>query len=238
MDKIIKRKKPKNRLYKGSKYSEFKIEKVIRCFADDLTVQETAEKTKISIRSLRPIYRKLRLRLFSAAKTNVTVLGYSGMFLNVLRKNDLEMLRNSVRFQERMKKYFPRAVKPNELTHGDIDSVEVTLLLMEIIIRDMSQTEMVKDDDFDLRMVKILKYVESSGFGNYLDWQEKGADLESLRKDKVMDFAIGMYEQIGSIMGQMIRMEFDMLIGQSRKRPYSGHVIFRDLKKYILKNPL
>lgn len=238
MDKKTKEKKPKNRLHKGSKVSEYKTEKIIRCFADDLTAKETAEKTKISVRSIRPTYWTLRMRLFRAAQENSSAFGYAGMFLNVLNKDDLELLRKSEVFKSRMKTHFPRAAKPDELVAGDMDSIEATLLLMELIIRDCSQSEFVKDDDFDRRIVLMHKYVERTGLGGFLDWQVD-QDLDAIKqRDEVIGNAIGLYEQMASTVGEMIRMEFDTLIGQARKRPYSGDVIFRDLKKYILKHPL
>jgi transposase len=53
----------KNRYYRGSKISEAKFRRLIRCFALDLTASRTAKMTRLSIRSVNPIYLKLRHRL-------------------------------------------------------------------------------------------------------------------------------------------------------------------------------
>lgn len=239
MSEKTKKQKPKNRLYKGSKYSEYKIDQVIRCFSDDLTAQETADKTKISIRSIRPIFEKLRLRMFMAARENNRVFGYAGMFLCVLNRDDLERLRKSERFAERMKKHFPRAPKPQDLTAGEADSLKVTLLLMELIIKDCARSELVKDEDFDRRIIYMQKSVQRTGLDKFIDRQLEGRNLDRLRSEsEVMDHAVGLYEQMADVVGNLIRMEFDMLFSEARKRFYSGEVTYRDLRKYILKNPL
>ena len=53
----------RNRYYRGSKISEAKFRQLIRGFALDLTASCTAKMTRLSIRSVNPIYLKLRHRL-------------------------------------------------------------------------------------------------------------------------------------------------------------------------------
>jgi len=245
MDKKIKRTKPKNRFYKGSKYSEYKIEKVIKCFADDLTLQETADKTKISVRSLRPIFRTLRLRMFMAARRHNRLFGYAGMFLNIINRDDLERMMKGEKFQARMKKYFPRAPKPEKLSKEQEGSTDVVLLLMELIIRDCSQSEFVKDDDFDRRIIYLQKAAERSGLLSFIDQREENPDRDyndyqsgDQKFDKMVGEMARLYEQQAETIGHIIRSEFEKLSENARTRLYSGEVIFRDLKKYVLKHPL
>lgn len=239
MSNKIKTQKPKNRLYKGSKYSEYKIDQVIKCFSDDLTAQETADKTKISIRSIRPIFEKLRLRMFMAARDNNRAFGYAGMFLNVLNKDNLEALRESEQFSRRMKKHFPRAPKLESLTAGEADSLKVTLLLMEFIIKDCARSELVKDEDFDRRVVYLQKSVQRTGLDKFIDRQQEGRNLDRIRSEnKEIDYAVSLYEQMADMVGGRIKMEFEELFSKARMRLYSGEVTYRDLRKYILKNPL
>ncbi len=47
-----------------------------------------------------------------------------------------------------------------------------------------------------------------------------------------------LYERQAETIGDIIRSEFEKLSENTRKRLYLGEVIFRDLKKYVLKNPL
>jgi len=232
-------KKPKNRLYRGSKYSEYKIDQVLKCFADDLSVKEAEEKTRINVRSLRPIYRKLRFKLFNAVRADNRAFGYAGMFLNIINRDDLETIRAGDIFQKRMKKHYPKAPKPEELKQNDKDSLNVTLLLIELIIRECSQFELVKDDDFDRRIVYLHKNFQHSGLERYIDWREgDGKDVDVSKKDKIIADSINLYEQMGATFGELLRLEMETLIGNAGQRPYSGLVVYRDLRKYLLKNPM
>jgi len=65
----------KNRYYRGSKISEAKFRQLIRCFALDLTASRTAKMTRLSIRSVNPIYLKLRHRLVWVCEQESPVQG-------------------------------------------------------------------------------------------------------------------------------------------------------------------
>ncbi|PCJ50281.1 MAG: hypothetical protein COA74_03400 [Gammaproteobacteria bacterium] len=60
--------------------------------------------------------------------------------------------------------------------------------------------------------------------------------------DQKFDNMVGemakLYELQAETIGNIIRSEFEKLAENARKRLYSGEVIFRDLKKYVLKHPL
>ncbi|PJO10071.1 IS1595 family transposase, partial [Neisseria sp. N95_16] len=55
--------KLKNKYQKFSKISEQKFREIIRCFALDLTASDTAKMTGISVRSINPIFLKIRHRI-------------------------------------------------------------------------------------------------------------------------------------------------------------------------------
>ena len=55
----------KNRYYKRSKISEAKFRQIVRCFALDLTAGECAALTGVSVRSINPIYLRIRERMAS-----------------------------------------------------------------------------------------------------------------------------------------------------------------------------
>ena len=59
----------KNRYYKNSKISEVKFRRLIRCYALDLTAQDTARLTGISARSVNSIYLKIRQRIAEYCET-------------------------------------------------------------------------------------------------------------------------------------------------------------------------
>jgi len=149
------------------------------------------------------------------------------------------------KFQARMKKYFPRAPKPEKLSKEQEGSTDVVLLLMELIIRDCSQSEFVKDDDFDRRIIYLQKAAERSGLLSFIDRKEANPDRDyndyqsgDQKLDKMVGDMTKLYEQQAETIGHIIRSEFERLSENARKRFYSGEVIFRDLKKYVLKHPL
>lgn len=56
-------KKQKNRRYAGAKISEYKLKKLVLGFAEDKTVKDTADVTKISEKTVRHIFMRLRQHL-------------------------------------------------------------------------------------------------------------------------------------------------------------------------------
>ena len=53
----------RNRYYRRSRLSERKFREIVRCFAMDMSASDTARLTMISIRSLNPIFLKMRQRM-------------------------------------------------------------------------------------------------------------------------------------------------------------------------------
>ena len=57
-------KSQKNRRYRNAKISEYRLKRLVECFAQDLTVKDTAARTRISEPSVRHIFMRLRQHLF------------------------------------------------------------------------------------------------------------------------------------------------------------------------------
>ena len=56
--------KPKNRRYRGAKISEYRLRRVVECFARNMTVKDTAAATKLAKPSVDSIFMRLRERMF------------------------------------------------------------------------------------------------------------------------------------------------------------------------------
>lgn len=56
-------KKQKNRRYRNAKISEHRLRRVIECFAQNLTVKDAAQRTKISEPAVASIYMRVRVKL-------------------------------------------------------------------------------------------------------------------------------------------------------------------------------
>ena len=67
--------KQKNKYQKFSKISEQKFREIIRCFALDLTASDTAKMTGISVRSINPIFLKIRHRIATLCEQSSPLSG-------------------------------------------------------------------------------------------------------------------------------------------------------------------
>lgn len=67
--------KLKNKYHKSSKISEQKFREIIRCFALDLTASDTAKMTGVSVRSINPIFLKIRRRIAVLCEQNSPLSG-------------------------------------------------------------------------------------------------------------------------------------------------------------------
>jgi hypothetical protein len=57
-----------NRYYRSSKLSEAKFRQLVRCFAENLTGTESAKRTGVSVRSVNPIFMRIRRRINELSK--------------------------------------------------------------------------------------------------------------------------------------------------------------------------
>ncbi|CAA0107105.1 Uncharacterised protein [Halioglobus japonicus] len=64
---VRKKKMPKNRLARSAKYSEYKLGKLLECFASDLGVKQAATLTKMTERTVRDRYAEWRGKLLGWA---------------------------------------------------------------------------------------------------------------------------------------------------------------------------
>ena len=67
--------KAKNRYYTRSRITEAKFRQIVRCFALDLTASNTAEFTSVSVRSINPIFLKIRQRIAESCESNSPLQG-------------------------------------------------------------------------------------------------------------------------------------------------------------------
>lgn len=67
--------KAKNRYYARSRITEAKFRQIVRCFALDLTASNTAEFTSVSVRSINPIFLKIRQRIAESCESNSPLQG-------------------------------------------------------------------------------------------------------------------------------------------------------------------
>lgn len=82
----------KNKFYRRSRISEEVFEKILSCFADDLTAKQTAQITGVTIRSVNAIYIKLRHLIAHYCETTWAAL-------DINNKNDIKVTRTAIERQ-------------------------------------------------------------------------------------------------------------------------------------------
>ena len=173
---VRKKKTPKNRLSKSAKYSEYKLGKLLECFAADVDVKQAAVLTKMSERTVRDRYADWRGKLLEWSMEEPDRFnGFGHLLLNADGTISLEVLcilvnlSRSENFRRRMAARYPKYKIEREpaLAH-----------ILEFTIRRFSAYEpSVLDDDFK----GVMRYAIDQGrVEGYLLWA-----AGSLMKDKV-----------------------------------------------------
>ena len=67
--------KRRNKYYRGAKISEAKFRQILRCFSEDLSASSTARLTGVNVRSVNPIFVRIRKRLAALCEAQSPLSG-------------------------------------------------------------------------------------------------------------------------------------------------------------------
>lgn len=116
----------KNRYFAGAKLSEHKFLRILRGYAEGMTIAELAPTTQTSAKTIRTIYRALRERLTLAILAEPDRFGGAGKLHAIHCANNLlESVRRSPHYRRHRKRHAPRLSCPIESRH----------LLIEVMVR-------------------------------------------------------------------------------------------------------
>lgn len=235
----MKKGKYKNKLWYGSKLSQYKTEQLLRCFADSLSVVETASKTKVSTTTVKKCFFQFRKRLFYAA------FGYGGLF------NGAGILL-SIGPPPNSKDAKTLAAKRE---HGK--GRESNWFLWEILIKSYAGYS------YSLAELSVIKFYAGQRFIAYhrILIKEIAAmtvlsDLDLVPKKPLKSITLSEMESVPELMqktdvafldfwGAILRKEYvipdyiwDYTFSRSRNSKISNDIIYKDLRWHLLKHPI
>lgn len=232
--KATARRAQRNRYYRHAKLSEYKFLKVLRAFADDRIVEEAATIARVSERTVRALYGQLREALLRAAMLDPFAFGAIGYF--VFEKDDISRrgaaIFDAVAASDHMRRVIDRHGARVGLTTEA--GASFSYLLFETTTRIFCALA--------IRMDNETLYPD--------DIQEAYAGLQlvalyiAMHKDNPDDpvlfgEVLGSFERIMKDFPALLeKEELASLIARHRRHRFPGQVLFNDLRRYLLKNPL
>lgn len=239
----IKRKKPsgtnkkqapkpaiRNRYHRRAKLSEYKFLQILKGFAENATAAELAAPTRISEKTIREAYKSLRASLFEAVLRRPKGFGGTGFFLfNASQMTDrgrlfLVSVAESELFAAHIARHNPRAKSAEE----------TRALLFEVTVRVFCNIAMRKD--------ATTLYPEQTR--QSLDIMREIAQWirENREKDGFYQTYAELIARFGRVVGAMPalleREELLALRDKSIAHRYPDHILYEELRQYLLKHPL
>lgn len=221
---------PRNRFHRRAKLSEYKFLKVLQAFADDIPANVTAQKTRISVKTVRGLYAGFRDRLIAGAISDPYAFGGAGRFLlDGAKLGDrgrrfLAELGKSKTYASHIKLHGFRR-KPGT-KHTDE--------LFECAVRAFCTLAM-KGRPEDYYPKETTNAVRT--FREILEWVS-----ENMEHAELLEQQSSLMTRLDVIIEQMPRLleQEDLLSLKTHSTPhrYPENVLFEHLRKYLLQDPL
>ena len=215
---------------RNAKLSEYKFLAILRGFADEKTPKELALTARVSEKTIRSLYKLLRQRLILAVTLKPDQFGHAGYFLfeagQISKRGEtyLNIVLNSESFKRYSKHHMPRNKAPDR----------TLAILIELGIRSFCRMAKNKNtkitySDHAKQTIKNWKFLAS--------WFEKHKDDQSFLTEHADLYH--RYQKSQKDMKDFLRLEQLLSItNQSTKHRYANDVLYNDLRRYLLKNPL
>ncbi|EKE68466.1 hypothetical protein P24_17588 [Oceanibaculum indicum P24] len=225
---------PRNRYHRRAKLSEYRFLKLLRGFAEGLTIDEAAEATRVSVRTVRDLYIRFREALLRAAMTEPFAFGAVGYFVF---ENDQISSRGSAIFDavagsDRMRRVINQHGARVGISTGA--GAGFSHLLFETTARMFCELSIPKDNDSlypeDIRQA----YAELHLIALYIVLHKDNPEDPELFANVVASF-----ERIMKDFPKLLeKEELASLIANRKPHRFSSKVLYDDLRRYLLKNPL
>ena len=215
---------------RNAKLTEYKFLHILRGFADEKTPKELAATAKVSEKTIRALYKALRKKLVIATVHMPDQFGLAGYFLfeegKVARRGKayLEAVIRSEFFKRYSEQQAPR--------RKDISKLED--ILFDVGIRAFCRISQKNDlkitySDHAQATIKNWKFLAS--------WFQNKEDDQVFLDQNAALYA--QYQQTSKNMQDFIRLEqLVSVLNQSTVHRYANNVLYRDLRKFLLKSPL
>jgi hypothetical protein len=220
----------RNRYHRRAKLSEYKFLQVLQGFADDLPIDDAAKRTRISSKTVRALYRGLREKLIAAALHDPFAFGGAGRFLiDNGRLGDrgrrfLEELAKTETYDRHLQRHAPRiGGKANA-------SVE----LFECAVRSFCTMSM-RNKPEEYYPPETLQALQT--FHEIAAWIAENRKSAEFLEERAQ--LLSRFVKITDQLPRLLEKE-DLLALKSHARPhrYPGNVLYEDLRRYLLRDPL
>jgi len=220
----------RNRYYKGAKLSEYRFLKVLRAFADGQTVREVAGHTGLSERAVRDLFAKLRKKLMAGTLDNREAFGGAGMYLyqngeiSDRGKAILESVRAGPNFEAHRTHHALRFHSPGDASPH----------VFEMTVRMFSSIHMPKTPEVLYPSETREALSQLNEIGAFIR-QHADNEVFQERYGFVTDRFINLALKFRKLLDQE---ELLSLRDKSDMHRYASNVLYQDLRRYLLKDPL
>ena len=222
--------RPKNRYMRNAKLSEYKFLAILRGFADEKTPKELALTARVSEKTIRALYKQLRTHLIMAVIANPYDFGKAGYF--IMEKNKVSK-RGRAFFESVVESdIFKRYAKHQAPRTKDIDKLQD--LIFDVTTRVFCHIALDKDI--------LISYPEGTTRA-IQEWKDIAAFLAEGKNDKAFQekYAV-VYQRFHELTPKLKDLlHHEQLLSlkkQSKEHRYANDVLYNDLRRYLLKNPL
>lgn len=229
-EKNRKKTKIKNRYFRNAKLSEYYFLKILKGFSEDVTAKDLAQRSKISEKTIRSVYRRLRNKLLAAIIYKSERFGGTGFYL--LRKGKLDEqgkrflqgIAESDIFTRHIQRHAPRLNSQEDLQG----------LMVEVVVRVFCNIHLDEEALIDYPGDTKKALLELSEMGKWIK--------ESMQREGFLDkykHIIERFQEVSAKMKLLLEKE-ELLALKSKSKPhrYPWDVLYNDLRRYLLKHPL
>ncbi|MBO6559445.1 MAG: hypothetical protein JJ959_02865 [Nisaea sp.] len=226
---------PRNRYHRRAKLSEHRFLRVLRCFCDEKTVEDTAEETRITPRTIRDLYGRFREALLRAALEEPFAFGWTGYFL--FEKQELSPRGNAIMDAIAGSEMMRKALNHHGIRAGitgEKPDPRFSYFLFEVAARVFCALSMSKDNDTlysdeiheayaGLQLIALYIYMHKDNPDDPELFEAVTTSFERIMRDfpKLLDLE-----------------ELAHLISGFAPHRYGTQVLYDDLRRYLAKNPL
>lgn len=235
----MKKEKYKNKLWYGSKISQYKTENILKCFADNFSVVETSTRTKISTTTVKKYFFQFRKTMFYAAFGYGDLFNGAGIILSIGPPRNSKDAKTLAAQRE----------------HGK--SRESNWFLWEILIRAYAKYS------YTTAEISLIKFYASCRFTVYhrilikeIADMSALSDLDLVPEEPLKHISLSELDTIPELAQKtdvsildfwraIIRKEFeipdyiwDYIFSRKRTIENANDILYQDLRWYLLKHPI
>jgi hypothetical protein len=215
---------------RNAKLSEYQFLKVLRGFADDIEPRKLATDVRTSEKTIRTLYRALRRKLLEAAVVQQHHFGGAGHYLfrqgkvTGKTKRFLEGVSESDIFTDHIRRHAPRIHDPQE---RKMLRIEVAIrVFCHMAMKDGALTDYPSETRSAVAQIRDMR-----------QWIADHIHMEGFvaRYGHIIDRVNALTQSILRLVEQE---ELLALRTKSRMHHFPNNVLYDDLRRFLLKNPI